>query len=109
MGVCERPPQVMQVATLLLASVALVSSDFIGGTGHVHEHQAENGLARSGRQEDGAVQGGVDFSGCQTDPETGLCCVEREEEVTSIEICGAGCTFEEGPEECHDKTIASLV
>jgi len=212
--VCERPPLVMQVATLLLASVALVSSDFIGGTGHVHEHQVEeNGLARVGRQEDGgAVQGGVDFSGCQTDPETGLCCVEREETVTSIEkepilecthknteqchytyvtkfkpsqeevceenfekscqitfkqqafnetvrkcyrpvekvcngqgpeecrtvyesscstkyvekqpgkfvgdtgceklpveICGAGCTFEEGPEECHDKTIASLV
>jgi len=178
----------------------------------VHDHQPENGLARSGRQEEGAVQGGVDFSGCQTDPETGLCCVEREEEVTSIEkepilecthknteqchytyvtkfkpsqeevceenfekscqitfkqqafnetvrkcyrptekvcngqgpeecrtvyesscttkyvekqpgkfvgdtgceklpveICGAGCTFEEGPEECHDKTIASLV
>merc|ERR1711971_522636 len=212
--VCERPPLVMQVATLLLASVALVSSDFIGGTGHVHDHQVEeNGLARVGRQEDGgAVQGGVDFSGCQTDPETGLCCVEREETVTSIEkepilecthknteqchytyvtkfkpsqeevceenfekscqitfkqqafnetvrkcyrpvekvcngqgpeecrtvyesscstkyvekqpgkfvgdtgcdklpveICGAGCTFEEGPEECHDKTIASLV
>merc|ERR1712066_373291 len=26
-----------------------------------------------------------------------------------VEICGAGCVFEEGPEECHDKTIASLV
>merc|ERR1711936_200368 len=212
MGVCERPHQVMQVAAVLLASVALVSSDFIGGTGHVHEHQAENSLARSGRQEDGAVQGGVDFSGCQTDPETGLCCVEREETVTSlekepilecthknteqchytyvtkfspsqeevceenfekscqitfkqqafnetvkkcyrptekvcngqgpeecrtvyesscttkyvekqpgkfvgdtgceklpVEICGAGCTFEEGPEECHDKVLASVV
>merc|ERR1712088_1070353 len=137
----------------------------------------ENGLARTGRQEDDAVQGGVDFSGCQTDPETGLCCVEREEEVTSIEkepilecthknteqscqitfkqqafnetvrkcyrptekVCNGqgpeecrtvyesscttkyvekqpgkfvgdtGCVFEEGPEECHDKTIASLV
>merc|ERR1712079_76207 len=168
-------------------------------------------LARGGRQEE-QVQGGVDFSGCQTDPETGLCCVDKEETVTSlekepilecthknteqchytyvtqfkpsqeevceenfekecqitfkqqafnetvnkcyrpvekvcngqgeemcqtvyesscttkyvekqpgkfvgdtgceklpVEICGAGCTFEEGPEECHDKTIASLV
>ncbi len=33
----------------------------------------------------GGVSGGVDFSGCQTDPETGLCCVEKEETVTSIQ------------------------
>jgi hypothetical protein len=30
-------------------------------------------------------------------------------EKLPIEICGAGCTYEEGPEECHDKTIASLI
>ena len=30
-------------------------------------------------------------------------------EKLPIEICGAGCTFEEGEEECHDKVIASLV
>merc|ERR1712037_920595 len=30
-------------------------------------------------------------------------------EKLPIEICGAGCTFEEGDEECHDKTIATLV
>ena len=30
-------------------------------------------------------------------------------EKLPIEICGAGCTFEEGPEECHDKVIASLI
>merc|ERR1711983_471874 len=131
------------------------------------------------------IPGGVDFSNCVTDPDTGFCCVEKEETVTSIEkepilecahknteqchytyvtkfkpsmdevsvekvcngqgpeecrtvyesscstryvekqpgkfvgdtgceklpieICGAGCTFEEGPEECHDKVIATLV
>lgn len=26
-----------------------------------------------------------------------------------IEICGAGCVVEEGPEECHDKKITSLL
>ena len=31
------------------------------------------------------MQGGIDFSGCQEDPETGLCCVEKEETVTSLE------------------------
>ena len=30
-------------------------------------------------------------------------------EKLPIEICGAGCVIEEGPEECHDKEQASLV
>merc|ERR1712066_1013820 len=206
------PPTITMVTTkLLLASglLALVSSDFVGHNHNRHNHN--NQAARSGR-EDEAVQGGIDFSGCQEDPDTGLCCVEKEETVTSlekepilecthknveqchytyvtqftpsqeevceenfekqcsitfkqqaynetvkkcyrpvekicngqgpeecrtvyesscstkyvekqpgkfvgdtaceklpIEICGAGCTYEEGEEECHDKVIASLV
>merc|ERR1712037_952067 len=201
----------MVTTKLLLAScglLALVSSDFVGRSGR-HNH---NQRSRSGRQEEGQISGGIDFSGCEEDPDTGLCCVEREEEVTSIEkepilecthknteqchytyvtkfkpsqeeaceenfekscqitfkqqafnetvrkcyrptekvcngqgeevcqtvyesscttkyiekqpgkfvgdtgceklpveICGAGCTFEEGPEECHDKVLTSLV
>merc|ERR1712210_245681 len=201
----------MVTTKLLLAScglLALVSSDFVGRSGR-HNH---NQRSRSGRQEEGQISGGIDFSGCEEDPDTGLCCVEKEETVTSlekepilecthknveqchytyvtqftpsqeevceenfekqcsitfkqqaynetvkkcyrpiekvcngqgpeecrtvyesscttkyvekqpgkfvgdtgceklpVEICGAGCTFEEGPEECHDKTIASLV
>ena len=30
-------------------------------------------------------------------------------EKLPIEICGAGCVTEEGPEECHEKTITSLI
>ncbi len=30
-------------------------------------------------------------------------------EKLPVEICGAGCTTDEGPEECHDKTITSLL
>ena len=30
-------------------------------------------------------------------------------EKLPVEICGAGCTYEEGDEECHDKVIVSLV
>ena len=184
-------------------------ADFIGHSRNGGRHSQ---AARSGRQESGVVSGGIDFSGCVEDAETGLCCVEKEETVTSlekepilecthknveqchysyvtqftpsqeevceenfektcqitfkqqafnetvrkcykptekvcngqgpeecrtvyesscttkyvekqpgkfvgdtaceklpVEICGAGCTFEEGPEECHDKVIASLV
>ena len=178
-----------------------------------HNHNGRNGRqeTRSGRQET-AVTGGIDFTGCQTDPDTGFCCIEKDEVVTSlqkdpilecthknvekchytyvtqfepaqeekceenfektcqltfkqqafnetvkkcykplekvcngqgpeecrtvyesscttkyvekqpgkfvgdtkceklpVEICGAGCVTEEGPEECHDKTITSLI
>ena len=30
-------------------------------------------------------------------------------EKLPVEICGAGCVTEEGPEECHDKTITTLI
>jgi len=30
-------------------------------------------------------------------------------EKLPVEVCGAGCTFEEGEEECHDKVTATLV
>merc|ERR1711935_1149602 len=193
--------EMMKVTILFACLVGMSVEDFVGG------------IPRSGRQEDdGSVQGGIDFSGCQEDPETGLCCVEKEEQVTTlkkdpilecthknveqchytyvtqfkpsqeevceenfekqcsitfkqqaynetvrkcyrpvekvcngqgeeecrtvyesscttkyvekqpgkfvgdtgceklpIEICGAGCTFEEGPKECHDKVLVSLV
>merc|ERR1712180_91084 len=199
----------MVTTRLLLASglLTLALSDFVG-----HNHGGGGGqLARGGRQDE-TIQGGIDFSGCQEDAETGLCCVEKEETVVSlekepllqcthknveqchytyitefkptqeevcqenfqkqcqitfkqqafnetvrkcykpiekvcngqgeeecktiyesscttkyvekqpgkfvgdssceklpVEICGAGCTFEEGPEECHDKVVASVV
>merc|ERR1712051_177376 len=191
-------------AGILLVVLAAAGADFVGNL-------TPEQLARKGRQEE-EVQGGIDFSGCQEDPETGLCCVEKIEQVTSlekepilecthknteqchytyvtqfqptqeevceenfeklcsitfkqkafnetvkkcyrpvekvcngqgpeecrtvyesscstkyvekqpgkfvgdtsceklpIEICGAGCTYEEGEQECHDKVIASLV
>ena len=195
----------MQVASLLLSLALSATADFVG--------LDATQLARAGRQqEEEGVQGGFDFSGCVEDPETGLCCVEKEEEITTlkkepilecthknveqchytyvtkfkpaqeqvceenfekscqitfkqqafnetvrkcykpiekvcngqgkeicqtvyesscstkyvekqpgkfvgdtaceklpVEICGAGCTLEEGDEECHDKVIASLV
>jgi len=185
-----------------LAMLALANADFAS-----HSRRG-----RQGRQQGDAIPGGVDFSGCQNDPETGLCCVEKEETVQTlqkdpilecthkdvekchytyvtefkpaqeeiceenfekscqitfkqqaqeetvkkcyrplekvcngqgpeecrtvyesscttkyvekgpgkfvgdtsceklpVEICGAGCTTEEGPEECHDKQITSLI
>jgi len=62
---------------VVTAVFGLASADFVG----LNAQQ----LARVGRQQDdGAVQGGIDFSGCTEDPETGLCCVEKEEEITTL-------------------------
>merc|ERR1719209_1466444 len=46
-------------------------------------------------------QAGVDFAGCVTEPETGLCCVEKEETVTSLEKEPIlECTHKD-TEQCH--------
>jgi hypothetical protein len=77
----------------LFALVALASAD---GPGHSHDHghdHAHTNVApvsgkqgRQGRQGGGnAAAAGVDFSGCQTDAETGLCCIEKEATVQSIQ------------------------
>ena len=46
--------------------------------------QGRQDRGRQGRQDGGAVTGGVDFSGCQTDPDTGFCCVDKIESVTTL-------------------------
>ena len=67
---------------MLLSILATTTyADFIG--------QARGGfsrkqLARGGRQ-DGGIPGGVDFSGCVQDQNTGLCCVDKIEEVTTLQ------------------------
>ncbi len=64
---------------LLLAFLALTTAEKLGPL----ERQS---LQRGGRQFDGSnVNGGVDFSGCVNDPDTGFCCVEREETVISLQ------------------------
>ena len=55
--------------------------------GHRHRGGRSRALApRQGRQEEAeaAPATGVDFSACVEDPETGLCCVEKEETITTL-------------------------
>merc|ERR1711874_410191 len=78
----DQPPKhhidTMRAFIVILATVAVANADFIG-------HNNRGGQQpRTGRQEN-AVPGGVDFSGCQNDPETGLCCVEKIESVTTLQ------------------------
>ena len=91
----------MTILFLVLAS--FVSSDFLGDShqhqdlvGGSHQHQ----LVRQARQED-AVPGGVDFSSCVQDRETGFCCVEKEETVTSVEKEPILECTHKNTEQCH--------
>merc|ERR1712203_862260 len=80
MGIPHRSPTQAAAemkAFVLLISCGLAVGDFVG-----HDH-SDGQLSRTGRQE-GEVQGGIDFSGCEEDPETGLCCVDKEETVTTL-------------------------
>merc|ERR1712029_692658 len=77
-----------QIALLLALFSALASADLIR-QGRRGRRLGQRRCDRQGRQEAEAaaaeVQGGVDFSGCVDDEETGLCCVEKEETITTIQ------------------------
>merc|ERR1719499_1011484 len=115
-----------KVVSLLLVA-ALTSADHpLGGGGHNHNHDLtpvisnsflrggrqqnffgtnfgsfSGQAARSGRQQEDAIPGGVDFSGCVTDPDTGFCCVEKEETVTSLEKEPILECTHKNTEQCH--------
>jgi len=55
---------------------------------------------RQGRQEDSAARG-VDFSGCINDPITGLCCVDKEETIRSLEKDPILECTHKNTEQCH--------
>ena len=72
---------------LLLAIFALASGDLVrqGRRGR----RLGGRRQRQGRQEAeesaAEIQGGVDFTDCTNDEETGLCCIEKEETIKTIQ------------------------
>ena len=69
---------------VLTVFIAMASADRLGHHSRQGRQQGRTQLVRRGRQ--GQVQGGgVDFSSCQNDPETGLCCVDKLETIQAIE------------------------
>merc|ERR1712066_1142080 len=97
MGIPHRPPTQAAAemkAFVLLISCGLAVGDFVG-----HDH-SDGQLSRTGRQE-GEIQGGIDFSGCEEDPETGLCCVNKEETVTTLKKGPILECTHKNTEQCH--------
>ena len=54
--------------------------------------------SRRGKQIDPS---GVDFSGCEADPDTGLCCVEKVEQVTTLQKDPILECTHKNVEQCH--------
>merc|ERR1719234_1168003 len=85
----------MKAASIICTLATVVSGDFFRGS--------TSSLARRGRQQEqqGGGGAGVDFSNCEQDRETGLCCVEQLSEVTSLEKEPIlECTHKQ-TEQCH--------
>jgi len=87
-------------AFLVVLGLGVSSADLIRRAGS-SSHDGSFKLSRQARQQGEAVQGGVDFSGCVTDPETGLCCVDKLSEVTSIEKEPILECTHKNTEQCH--------
>lgn len=65
----------------ILAFIALTSGE------KIPPQKVKSGAPeiRRARQGDLEITGGVDFTTCRNDPETGLCCVEKEETVKTLQ------------------------
>ena len=84
----------------LAAFAAVASADFVG----------HSGSHRQGRQDDGgAIQGGIDFSACVQDAETGLCCVEKEESIKTLEKDPILECTHKNTEQCHYTYVTKFV
>ena len=66
----------------------------------LNKSHLEDGI-RFKRRDEQQRKGGIDFSGCETDTETGLCCVDKEETVTSLEKEPILECTHKNTEQCH--------
>ena len=80
--------------------LALLVGAVVGDFNFAHGSRGHQ-EGRRGRQEGGAISGGIDFSGCEEDAETGLCCVDKEETITSVEKDPILECTHKNTEQCH--------
>ena len=45
---------------------------------------AQEGRANSGGDRGFSPEGGIDFTGCENDPDTGRCCITKEDQITTL-------------------------
>jgi hypothetical protein len=87
----------MQIFSLLTLTLAVSGHRL--SSNHQHSIGLTTSNARQGRQ--AGVENGVDFSGCVNDPDTGLCCVDKEATVTTIKKDPILECTHKNTEQCH--------
>merc|ERR1712106_382666 len=92
MGSCVEPNHTNMKILSLFILIGGASADFFRGSA--------SQLSRRGRQEN-SIPGGVDFSNCVTDQDTGLCCVDKLSEVTTLEKEPILECIHKNTEQCH--------
>ena len=74
------------------------------------EENVENGRDFHGNGDNDVTStGGIDFSKCEDDPETGLCCLEREGEVETLEKDPVLVCKHRTVEQCHYTYVTRFV
>ena len=98
------PFQALSIILVILAFMAIGAL----GDRRIPRGRVRNGRRSGSRQEqrqgrDGHLlpTGGIDFSGCTTDPDTGFCCVEVEESVTTVKRDPILECTHKNEEKCH--------
>ena len=62
---------------------------------------AQETIDNSGGGEGFSPEGGIDFNGCENDPDTGRCCITKEEQITTLSKAPIlECTHKDY-EQCH--------
>ena len=119
---------IMKISSVLLTLSALVtviradlskyydSEDYSGRDYDYYEDQQYQDMAEMAEMEAANVKGrrsqglasssftpseGVDFSGCTTDPDSGLCCLMKEEEIQTLEKDPILECTHKNTEQCH--------
>merc|ERR1712086_644820 len=92
MGSCVEPNHTNMKILSLFILIGGASANFFRGSA--------SQLSRRGRQEN-SIPGGVDFSNCVTDQDTGLCCVDKLSEVTTLEKEPILECIHKNTEQCH--------
>ena len=93
---------------VIIALAGVCLADFANHGGQKHSNLARTGKQNYPDEDNSAVPGGVDFSGCVTDSDTGLCCVEKEETVTSLEKEPILECTHKNTEQCHYTYVTQL-
>ena len=95
---------VLLTLLVLLATVRADLSQYYNGgdnEGQDYDNYQEEGARPTSRGRTFTPSKGVDFSGCKQDPDSGMCCVMKDEEIQTLEKDPILECTHKNTEQCH--------